>query len=166
MILPPKRVLAVLAAATVVVVSVAILAGPLRNWWAAHQQKKSVATVSVPSDEEHAAHGSSAAVRPQEQHGGHEMAGANVVEISPERLQAVGVRFERAERRGLEREIRTFGRAEVDERRLARVNLKIDGWIENLNVNYTGQRVDKGPSSVHPIQPGAVGYAERVSTRD
>jgi Cu(I)/Ag(I) efflux system membrane fusion protein len=72
------------------------------------------------------------------------MTAENTVEISPEKLQSVGVRFEAAERRTMEREIRTVGRAEIDERRQARVNVKIEGYIQDLNVNYTGQRVERG----------------------
>ncbi len=64
--------------------------------------------------------------------------------LSPERLQAIGVRFEPALRRPLERLIRTVGRVEIDERRLARVNIKLAGWIEDLYVNATGQEVARG----------------------
>ncbi|NOT58435.1 MAG: efflux RND transporter periplasmic adaptor subunit [Deltaproteobacteria bacterium] len=63
--------------------------------------------------------------------------------VSPERLQSIGVKFASAERRLLERTIRTVGRVEIDERQLARVNIKIEGWIDQLHVNYTGERVKK-----------------------
>jgi Cu(I)/Ag(I) efflux system membrane fusion protein len=63
--------------------------------------------------------------------------------VSPERLQSIGVKFAPAERRLLERTIRTVGRVEIDERQLARVNIKIEGWIDQLFVNYTGERVKK-----------------------
>ncbi len=43
----------------------------------------------------------------------------NIMVVSPERLQSIGVKFELAERRPLERTIRTVGRVEIDERRLA-----------------------------------------------
>jgi Cu(I)/Ag(I) efflux system membrane fusion protein len=64
--------------------------------------------------------------------------------ISPERLQSIGVKFEPARRRPLERTIRTVGRVEVDERQLARVTVKLEGWIDRLYVNYTGERVKPG----------------------
>jgi len=38
--------------------------------------------------------------------------------VSPERLQAVGVKFELAKRRSLDRTVRTVGQVELDERRL------------------------------------------------
>jgi Cu(I)/Ag(I) efflux system membrane fusion protein len=65
----------------------------------------------------------------------------NTMVISPERLQAIGVKFEPAERRPMERTIRTVGRVEVDERQIARVTIKLEGWIDRLYVNYTGEEV-------------------------
>jgi Cu(I)/Ag(I) efflux system membrane fusion protein len=59
-------------------------------------------------------------------------------------LQSIGVKFALAERRSLDRTIRTVGRVEIDERRQAHVNIKIEGWIDELYVNYTGERVKKG----------------------
>lgn len=67
----------------------------------------------------------------------------NMMVVSPERLQSIGVRFDLAAQRPLERQIRTVGRVEVDETRLAHVNIKIEGWIDELFVNYTGERVKK-----------------------
>ncbi len=68
----------------------------------------------------------------------------NTVTIAPERLQTIGVRFQEAARRPLEKVIRTVGRVEIDERRLARVNIKFDGWIEDLRVSAVGDHVKKG----------------------
>jgi Cu(I)/Ag(I) efflux system membrane fusion protein len=85
----------------------------------------------------------------QEDHTQHEQTQAsapaqNSMVISPERLQAIGVKFAPAERRLLERTIRTVGRVEVDERQLARVTVKLEGWIDRLFVNYTGEHVKQG----------------------
>lgn len=66
------------------------------------------------------------------------------LDVAPGRLQSIGVRFERATRRALDREIRTVGRVTIDEGRLARVNVKIEGWIDRLHVNTTGQSVTRG----------------------
>lgn len=70
--------------------------------------------------------------------------GSGDIDIAPERLQSVGVRFEKAARRPMIRELRTVGRVAIDERRLARVNVKIEGWIEQLYVNTTGEQVTRG----------------------
>jgi len=86
------------------------------------------------TQENHAAHAQNQAPVPSE----------NLMIISPERLQSIGVKFEPAERRLLERTIRTVGRVEVDERQLARVTVKLEGWIDRLFVNYTGESVKQG----------------------
>jgi Cu(I)/Ag(I) efflux system membrane fusion protein len=68
----------------------------------------------------------------------------NVMAVSPERLQSIGVKFELARRRPLDKVIRTVGQVEIDERRLAHVNIKLEGWIDELLVSSTGERVKKG----------------------
>jgi Cu(I)/Ag(I) efflux system membrane fusion protein len=70
--------------------------------------------------------------------------GSGDLDIAPERLQSIGVRFEKAARRPMVRDIRTVGRVVIDERRLARVNVKVEGWIEELFVNTTGELVRRG----------------------
>jgi membrane fusion protein, copper/silver efflux system len=67
----------------------------------------------------------------------------NTISIPPERLQTIGVRFEETAHRSLDRVIRTVGRVEIDERRLARVNIKFEGWIESLMVSAIGDHVKK-----------------------
>ncbi|MDO9048542.1 MAG: efflux RND transporter periplasmic adaptor subunit [Methylobacter sp.] len=86
------------------------------------------------AQEDHSAHAQNQAPAPSD----------NSMIISPERLQSIGVKFEPAERRLLERTIRTVGRVEVDERQLARVTVKLEGWIDRLLVNYTGESVKQG----------------------
>lgn len=70
--------------------------------------------------------------------------GQNTITISPERLQTIGVKFDLVKPRSLEKIIRTVGRVEIDERRLAHVNIKLEGWIDKLLVNSTGERVKQG----------------------
>jgi membrane fusion protein, copper/silver efflux system len=77
----------------------------------------------------------------------------NVIALSPERLQAIGVKFELAKYRPVERSIRTVGQVEVDERRLAHVNIKLEGWIDQLFVNSTGGARQEGQDSLHALQP-------------
>ncbi len=66
------------------------------------------------------------------------------VEISPEQQQRIGVKTVKAAIKPLQKVIRTVGRIEADEQKLATVNTKIEGWIEKLYVNYTGRYVKKG----------------------
>ncbi len=66
------------------------------------------------------------------------------IEIPLEKQQLIGVRTTAASIRSLQKIIRTVGRVEYDERKLATANTKVEGWIEKLYVNYTGEYVRKG----------------------
>ena len=66
------------------------------------------------------------------------------VEIQPEKQQLIGVKTVVAEVKPMHKIIRTVGLVEYDERRLATVNTKFDGWIEKLHVDYSGKYVRKG----------------------
>lgn len=64
--------------------------------------------------------------------------------VSPERQQLIGVQFTEVDYRAMEKVIRTVGRVDLDETRIAHVNTKIEGWIDRVFVNYTEQRVERG----------------------
>jgi RND family efflux transporter MFP subunit len=66
------------------------------------------------------------------------------VELSPERMQSIGVRTGRVEYRNIESEIRATGSVDVDERRLSYVQTRYPGWIKDVSVNATYQLVKKG----------------------
>ena len=66
------------------------------------------------------------------------------VEITPEQQQLIGVKTVRVSVRPVQKIIRTVGRVEADERKLATINTKIEGWIEKLYVDFTGRYVKKG----------------------
>jgi Cu(I)/Ag(I) efflux system membrane fusion protein len=51
------------------------------------------------------------------------------------------------------RTIRTVGRVEYDERKLATVNIKFEGWIEKLHADYTGKEVKKGEPLAEVYSP-------------
>ena len=69
---------------------------------------------------------------------------SNTMLISPERLQSIGVKFHLAAWQPVDHVIRTVGRVDVDERLLSRVTIKLEGWIDRLLVNYTGELVRQG----------------------
>ena len=66
------------------------------------------------------------------------------IRLDAAQQQAIGLTWGTAERRPVEKVIRTVGRLDFDERRLAQVTLKVSGFIEELYANYTGQPVRKG----------------------
>jgi len=65
------------------------------------------------------------------------------VRIDPVTIQDIGVRTAKAVRKSLTREIRAAGRVDFDEEHLALLHPKIEGWIENLRVDKTGERIRK-----------------------
>jgi len=69
---------------------------------------------------------------------------APTVEIPLDKQQLIGVRTEAVAFRKIGKTIRTVGRVEYDERKLATVNVKFEGWIEKLYADYTGKEVKKG----------------------
>ncbi|MDE2483795.1 MAG: efflux RND transporter periplasmic adaptor subunit [candidate division NC10 bacterium] len=90
---------------------------------------------------------------------GMEMAPGAVM-VSPERQQLIGLKTGVVEYRSIERAIRTVGVVEFDERRLTDVNIKIEGWIESLLVNFTGERVRKGQPLLTIYSPDLVSTQE------
>ncbi|MDR1708143.1 MAG: efflux RND transporter periplasmic adaptor subunit, partial [Candidatus Accumulibacter sp.] len=85
-----------------------------------------------------------------------EPAAASQLKISTEKVQKLGVRTEAAERRALARVVRAAGRVEADERRVAAVSPKFEGYIERLHVNVTGQPVAKGQPLFEVYSPELV----------
>ncbi len=68
------------------------------------------------------------------------------VAISPERVQMLGVRTEIATMRTMTRAVRAVGTVAVDERRIAVVAPRFEGWIEKLLVSASGDPVQRGQS--------------------
>ncbi len=66
------------------------------------------------------------------------------VTISPERVQMLGVRTDVAEMRTITRAVRAVGTVAVDERRIAVVAPRFEGWIEKLLVSASGDPVRVG----------------------
>jgi Cu(I)/Ag(I) efflux system membrane fusion protein len=78
------------------------------------------------------------------------------VEISPEQQKLIGVKTVKVDIRQLQKTIRTVGRLEADESKLATVNTKIEGWIEKLYVEATGSYIKKGQPLVDIYSPELV----------
>lgn len=81
---------------------------------------------------------------------------APTVEIPQEKQRLIGVRTTEVSIRPLQKIMRTVGRVEYDERRLATVNAKVEGWIERLYVDYTGKYVKKGEPLAEVYSPELV----------
>jgi RND family efflux transporter MFP subunit len=70
--------------------------------------------------------------------------GRAVVTLSPERRSLLGVRSEDVRETRIDRTIRTVGRVAADERRMAHVHTKFEGYVERLYVDFTGKLVKQG----------------------
>lgn len=84
---------------------------------------------------------------------GEDGAGSSGIKVAAERLQTLGVRVARVEKRTLDTVVRASGRIEIDERRLASVTAKVEGYIEKMHVNATGQVVRRGQALFEVYSP-------------
>jgi Cu(I)/Ag(I) efflux system membrane fusion protein len=80
----------------------------------------------------------------------------NQVNISTQKVQKLGVRSEAAQLRSLDKTVRASGRVEPDERRIAMIAPKFEGYVERLHVNVTGQPVAKGQPLFEVYSPELV----------
>ncbi len=65
------------------------------------------------------------------------------MEIPIDKQQLIGVRTTAATVQPMYKTIRATGRVEYDEKKLTTINVKVEGWIEKLYVDYTGRYVKK-----------------------
>ncbi len=100
-------------------------------------------------------------------------AGLATIHINEAKRGLMGLTFSSVEKRRLQKEIRTSARIVPDETRLYRVTTKIEGYVEKLYVNVTGQEVKQGQPLLTVYSPelvasqqeflAAVPYAEQLS---
>lgn len=82
------------------------------------------------------------------------------VELAPEVGRRIGIRFGTVETRPLQKTIRTVGRIEADERRIAVVSPRIGGWVEALHADFTGRFVRRGEPLLSLYSPDLVAAQE------
>ena len=95
-----------------------------------------------------------------------------LVRIDPVFVQNIGVRSIEVRRTDIPHTIRTVGTFVYDDNQIFSINTKYEGWIENVQVNYIGERVQIGqrlfdifsPQLVNAQQEylDAVAYLERL----
>lgn len=85
-----------------------------------------------------------------------EASSGSTISIDPVTAQNMGVRTAPVERRHLHRKIRTVGTIEYEEPKVTSVNAKVEGWIEKLYVDRTGQLVKKGQPLLELYSPKLV----------
>lgn len=92
------------------------------------------------------------------------------VSIDPRRQQLIGVRTVAVTREPLQQTLRAVGVVRYDETRLADINLRLEGWIRDLYVDYTGQPIQKGQPLFTLYSPDLLGtqqeYLLALQTRE
>ena len=66
------------------------------------------------------------------------------MQLSPQRMQSIGVQIGRVEYKPVSDELRFYGNVQTNERRLAYVQTRFAGWIRQVYVDATGDFVRKG----------------------
>ncbi len=84
------------------------------------------------------------------------------VVVDPATVQSIGVRTVRIERHDLSRLVRAVGRVAYDERRVAHVHTKVQGWVETLHVDFVGQEVKRGQPLLEIYSPELVATQEEL----
>ena len=89
-----------------------------------------------------------------------EMSEEQFITLSPAQMENIGLRTTAVAQTDAERVVRSMGRVDYAEPLLADVTLKVGGWIEQLPVNYVGQRVEKGQPLFSLYSPDLVSAEE------
>ena len=66
------------------------------------------------------------------------------VMISPTKQQLIGVRTDTVKRESVNRTIRAVAQVQIDETKIARIHVKIPGWVDQIYVDFVGKLVRKG----------------------
>lgn len=64
--------------------------------------------------------------------------------VTSEQQRLIGIQYGQAELTTSSNTIRAVGKVAIDETRLVRVHPKVEGWIEQVFVDFTGAQVEKG----------------------
>lgn len=93
---------------------------------------------------------------------GGEGAASGPVTISEQAARRIGVTFAEATRGALAAEISTVGQLVYDETRVRAISPRIEGWVEHLDVDYTGQEVRAGAPLLRIHSPMLVTAQEEL----
>ncbi|MDP2954819.1 MAG: efflux RND transporter periplasmic adaptor subunit [Longimicrobiales bacterium] len=84
------------------------------------------------------------------------------VVLDAEAARRIGVAYTTVERRVLTMYVKTVGNVVYDETRLATLNPKVEGWVEELHVNFTGAPVRAGQPLMEVYSPPLVSAQEEL----
>ena len=94
-----------------------------------------------------------------EEEGGEKLP-SSTIRIDPVTIQNMGVRLARVQRKSLVKTIRAYGDVTYDETKIYAVNVKFNGWIQKLHVDFEGTLVKKGQPLFDIYSPELVSAQE------
>ncbi|HVA57421.1 MAG: efflux RND transporter periplasmic adaptor subunit [Gemmatimonadaceae bacterium] len=89
-------------------------------------------------------------------------AGRQAVMLSSAEAHRIGVTYAPVTMDPVVREVRTVGQVSYDEETVSTIAPKLDGWVDSLFVNYTGQTVRRGDPLLTIYAPMAVAAEEEL----
>lgn len=87
---------------------------------------------------------------------------AGAVRIPAERQQLAGVRYATVESTDVGRTLRTVGKVAYDETRLQHVHSRVDGWVEKVFADFTGELVKQGQPMLTLYSPEMLASQEEL----
>lgn len=134
---------------------------PLFSSWFARNQHQAA---------DHITPGTSGSPASHSEGAGHRVELRAPISLDARRQQLIGVRTAAVERTELMPTVRAAGTVRYDETRLADVNLKLEGWIRELYVNFTGESIRQGQPLFTIYSPDLLAtqneYLLALKTRD
>ena len=91
----------------------------------------------------------------QSKYEGHDLP-PGAVQITPEKQQLIGVEYGTVQYAASTDSITAAARVAVDETRLAKVQSKLEGWIDRVFIDFTGQLIQKGAPLLTIYSPEAL----------
>jgi multidrug efflux pump subunit AcrA (membrane-fusion protein) len=92
------------------------------------------------------------------------------VSVAPAMIQKMGVRLSVVKKEVISKEIRAYAKVSAAESRIYHVHPKINGWVEKIYVDSTGERVTKGKPLLSFYSPeiyaGFQDYVTALQSRD
>jgi Cu(I)/Ag(I) efflux system membrane fusion protein len=78
------------------------------------------------------------------------------IQITPEKQQLIGVEYGTAEYETVKSSVRAVARVSLDETKIAKVHSKLEGWIDQVFVDFTGKQVHQGDPLLTIYSPEAL----------
>jgi multidrug efflux pump subunit AcrA (membrane-fusion protein) len=93
---------------------------------------------------------------------GMDMSADGAVRLTAEQMRTFGITLGAVEQRTLEADVRTVGVVSFDETRVAQITPRFSGYVEQLYVEYMGQRVERGQRLAAIYSPELVAAQEEL----